>query len=172
MHREPSIEVHAEKPCVHIPATVTMTDFSNAISAVPEVFGWLDQRNVKPAGPMFFRYLVIDMDRELELEVGVPLDNPVEGNGRIISGVIPGGTYATLMHHGHPDRLIDSHAALQGWLSGQGLEVATHQNGGRELLSGRYEFYLSDPDEEPDMDEWSTEIAYLLADGGSRKSFV
>ena len=32
------------------------------------------------------------------------------------------------------------------------------------VWEGRYESYLTDPDEEPDPAEWTTEIAYLVRD--------
>lgn len=82
MTNEPKVVVHAEKPCVAIPVSVTMNDFGKAIAAVPWVFEWLAEKDIPPAGPVFFRY-------------------------------------------------------------------------------------LSDPDDEPDMNTWSTEIAYLLRDGSS-----
>ena len=47
------------------------------------VFGWLAGRGITPAGPPFWRYVVVDMDNELELETGIPVASPVEGNGEI-----------------------------------------------------------------------------------------
>jgi hypothetical protein len=36
--------------------------------------------------------------------------------------------------------------------------------GGDEVWGGRFEFYLTDPAEQPDREKWSIEIAYLLRD--------
>jgi hypothetical protein len=40
------------------------------------VFAWLRERNIPPAGPPFWKYNAIDMDRLLEVEVGVPVAAP------------------------------------------------------------------------------------------------
>ena len=43
-------------------------------TAFPELFRWLGERGVEPAGPPFIRLLEVDVDGEpLELEVGRPL---------------------------------------------------------------------------------------------------
>jgi hypothetical protein len=38
--------------------------------AFPELFGWLAEQAVAPAGPPFIRYLVIDMAAEFQIELG------------------------------------------------------------------------------------------------------
>jgi DNA gyrase inhibitor GyrI len=130
------------------------------------VFEWLGQKGVECAGqPPFFRYWVIgDMDNKFELEVGVPVRNAVSGDGRVIAGSIPGGTYATLVHTGHPDRLIHSLTALQDWGISQGLEWNNRREGNDEVWGGRFEFYLTNPAEQPDLEQWSIEIAYQVRD--------
>ena len=39
---------------------------------IGEVFGWLAARGIQPAGPPFWKYNRIDMEGDLEVEVGVP----------------------------------------------------------------------------------------------------
>jgi RNA polymerase sigma factor (sigma-70 family) len=73
---------------------------------VGEVIGWLSRQGIEFAGAPFFRYWTIgDMDREFDLEVGVPVASVVSGDERVIAGFIPSGSYATMVHFGHPDRL-------------------------------------------------------------------
>lgn len=73
-------------------------------TAVPplsgEVFGWLRAQGVEPSGPAFWRYTVIDMSRYLQIEAGEPTAEPVDGDERVHSGVLPAGRYATLRHIG------------------------------------------------------------------------
>jgi effector-binding domain-containing protein len=64
---------------------------------------------------------VIDMDRVLEVEVGVPVVTPVDGDDRGLAGVLPAGRYATLQYTGHPDGLLGATAALREWASQEGL---------------------------------------------------
>lgn len=163
MTKTPTIEVRAEQPYLAIPVEVALKEFDPAIAAIDEIFSWLGQRAIDPAGPLFFRYLTIgDMDGRFPIDVGVPIAAAVPSAGRIVPGVIPSGRYATLVHTGHPDRLVTAHAALQDWAAEQGLAV--ERDGG--AWGGRFEFYLTDPAEQPDRERWSTEIAYLLRDGG------
>jgi effector-binding domain-containing protein len=106
---EPKVEVRAEQPYVAIPIKTTLREWGRANALVGEVFEWLGQKGVEPAGPPFFRYWVIgDLDNKFEIEVGVLVRSAVSGDGRVISGSVPGGSYATLVHTGQPDRLVRS----------------------------------------------------------------
>jgi hypothetical protein len=55
---------------------------------------------------------VIDMDRGLEVEVGVPVAAGVDGDGQVLAGVLAPGRYASLRYAGHPDGLFDATAYL------------------------------------------------------------
>jgi effector-binding domain-containing protein len=112
---EPKVEVRAEQPYVAIPIKVTLKEWSRANALLGEVIEWLGQNGVALAGPPFFRYWKIgNMDDEFDLEVGIPVGSPVSGDGRVIAGSIPGGSYATLVHTEHPDRLVHSLKARPG----------------------------------------------------------
>jgi effector-binding domain-containing protein len=82
---------------------------------IDEVSGWLAVRNIPPVGAPFWKYNVIDMEGELEVEVGVPVATEVSGDERVRGGPLPAGRYATLHHVGHPDTLVDANAALLAW---------------------------------------------------------
>src|SRR5882672_5151858 len=101
----PTIVELPDRAYVGLPGTVTMSTVGRIATRYPEVFGWLRARGIEPAGAPFFRYNVIDMERELELKVGVPIASAVPGDGEIIAGVLPGGRYATVTHVGHPKGL-------------------------------------------------------------------
>src|SRR5580700_7281658 len=112
----PKIVERAEQPYVAIVANVTMHDIGpTARTLLPEVFGWLAARRSAPAGAPFFRYNVIDMARQLEIEFGVPTAAAVNGDARVHPGRLPAGRYASLVHRGPYDELYDANAALIGW---------------------------------------------------------
>ncbi len=87
MSGEPQIEHRAEQPYAGIRLRVTMDGMPGEMDrGFPELFGWLAEHGVTPAGPPFIRYHVIDMDRELDVELGCrptfrPTAEPASGRG-------------------------------------------------------------------------------------------
>jgi len=164
MSAAPEIVTRAEQPYVAIGARVTMAELGGLADRFPEVFGWLGVRGLTPAGPPFFKYNVIDMARELEVEAGVPVAVAVAGDGEVVSGVLPPGRYATLTHQGYPSELVGATEALLDWAAGQGLSWDMSSDGSGERWGSRLENYLTDPSQEPDMSKWLTQLAFRLAD--------
>jgi len=163
MSSVPEIETRAEQPYVAIKAKVTMGEIAAFAPRLGEVFGWLDRHGLAPAGPPFFKYNVIDMARELEMEAGVPVATAVSGDDQMVAGVLPAGRYATLTHVGHPSELMAATKALLDWAAEQGLtwDVTPSEDGDRWAC--RLENYLTDPEQEPDMSKWVTQLAFKLA---------
>ena len=164
MSSAPEIVTRAEQPYVAIRAKVTMGEIAAFARRFGEVFGWLDRHGLAPAGPPFFKYNVIDMARELEMEAGVPVATAADGDDEMVAGVLPAGRYATLTHVGHPSELMAATKALLDWAAEQGLtwDVTPSEDGDRWAC--RLENYLTDPDQEPDMNKWVTQLAFKLAD--------
>jgi effector-binding domain-containing protein len=162
MSTAPEIIERPAQPYVAIRTQVTMQELAGLGQRLGEVFGWLAVHDLAPAGPPFFRYNLIDMEHELEVEAGVPVQAAVEGDGEVISGVLPAGRYATVIHVGHPDGLIAAVAALLDWAAGQGLEWDMWETVAGERWGCRLEVYLTDPGEQPDMAKWETQLAFRL----------
>jgi len=142
---EPRIIDRGEQRYVGIRSKVTMDDIGDAItSSFPEVFARLERAGVEPAGPPFVRYNVIDMERQLEIEVGIPVESPIPDNGRVVAGILPAGRYATLTHIGDYSGLVAANAALQKWAADNRLRFAM--------------------EETPNPENWETDVSYLLAD--------
>ena len=164
MSAAPEIMTRADQPYVAISARVTMAELGGLGERLGEVFGWLGARGLAPAGAPFFKYNVIDMMRELEVEAGVPVAAAVDGDDHVLSGVLPAGRYATVTHVGHPSELMEVTRALLDWAARQGLRWDMSPAGGGERWGCRLEIYLTDPGEEPDMSKWETQLAFRLAD--------
>lgn len=162
---EPTLIDRAAQPYVAITSSVPMGKLGSELPPLTgEVFGWLGAREIAPAGEVFWKYNVIDMQRELEVEVGVPVASEVAGDDRVRGGVLPAGRYATLHHTGHPDELIDATAALLRWADAEGLSWDVSDTPAGERWAARLEIYFTDPAEEPDMDKWETNLVFKLAD--------
>jgi len=164
MSETPEIEIRAEQPYVAISSRVPMSGLAGVGARLGEVFAWLGARGGAPAGPPFFKYNVIDMAGDLEVEAGVPIAQAMEGDTQVLSGVLPAGRYATVTHVGHPDQLLEATRSLLAWASEQGLKWDMSLGDNGERWGSRLEFYLTDPSVEPDMDEWVTQLAFRLAD--------
>ena len=101
MDPQPQIHQRSEQPYAGIRTSVTLAGFPEAADTLfPELFGWLHEHGVTPAGPPFIRYHVIDMMAELDVEFGVPVGVTVPESDRVRAGVLPPGRYVTLRHIG------------------------------------------------------------------------
>jgi effector-binding domain-containing protein len=158
----PEITDRGAQPYVAIRASVTMAQLPAFADRLGEVFGWLSERGVAPAGPPFFRYNVIDMERQLDMEAGVPVPKAVEGDERALAGVLPPGRYATTVHTGPYDRLIGAVDSLLRWADSRGLEWDKSSADDGEHWGCRLEIYLTDPGKQPDPAKWETQLAFRL----------
>ena len=159
-----AIEERPAQPYLAIRRTITMQTFPEVADRLPEVFGWLAARGIGPAGPPFFRYLVIDMEHELDVEAGVPVATPVDGEGEVFAGVLPAGRYAVTTHVGHPDELIAVTGAFLERAAADGLRWDATETDRGTRWGCRLELLHTDPAEEPDMNKWETQLAFRLAD--------
>jgi effector-binding domain-containing protein len=165
MLSRPKIEVRGDQPYAAIRATMTMDALGSTLPLIgPEVFSWLAAKELAPTGPLFWKYEVIDMAGELEVAVGVPIAAGVGGDGRVHTGLLPGGAYATVVHTGHPAELVDATASLLDWAAERELSWDMDFDDRGERWACRLEEYLSDPAEQPDMSTWRTRLAFRLAD--------
>ena len=165
MQTEPEIGERAEQPYVAIKANVTMQTIGATLASLhPEVFAWLEARGEQPVGAPFLKYNVIDMMRDLEVEVGVPVAEVVVGDQRVLSGVLPAGRYAATTYIGHPDGGVGATGALLEWAAKQGLAWDVSDTPQGQRWGSRLEFYDTDPREEPDLNKWQTRIVFRLAD--------
>lgn len=154
---EPTLEARPEQPYASIPVKATFREWGKVNALVPELFTWLG--DTEPAGAPFYRYRVIGSSEEqFDLEVGLPLTASTKGTDRIRPGVRPAGTYAVLIHEGHPDGIAEAHLALVKWAEDNGIELA--KTG--DVWEALFESYLTKPEEEPDMNNWRAELAYLV----------
>lgn len=163
MWTEPTLTERPEQPYVAIKVRVPMNKLGEVVPPLNgAVFGWIAENGGRPSGAPFWKYNVIDMEGELEIEAGVAVVQPMTASGRVLTGVLPGGSYASLLHTGHPQELVDATGALLDWAAGRGLawDVSDAEDG--ERWAARLELYRTDPDVEPDMTKWETELAFRI----------
>jgi effector-binding domain-containing protein len=169
LENTPQIIERPPQPYLGVRESVTMSTLSRVADSIPELLGWLARRGETPSGAAFFRYLTIDMERELEVEAGVPVAAPLdlaeEAGGAVVARTLPGGRFVRAFFVGHPDGLENATADLLQWAETQGLRWDMSDSPVGERWGCRLEIYHSDPVEDPDMNTWRTELAFRLADG-------
>jgi effector-binding domain-containing protein len=164
MEVAPEVTQRAAQPYAGISTWVTMSAVGSVADRIPEIFAWLGARGITPAGPPFFRYHVIDMERQLLVEAGVPVASAVEDDGDIRGGTLPAGRFAVMTHTGGPETLVAATAALLDWAEAGGLAWDVSQTDAGEKWGCRLESYLTDPADQPDTSKWQTELAFRLAE--------
>jgi effector-binding domain-containing protein len=165
MLTEPEVIQRAARPYVAMRADVTMQTLGTVLPPLHgRVFEWLGQQRTEPAGPAFWKYNVIDMDRSLEVEVGVPVAAEVGGDEQVLAGILPAGRYASLRYTGHPDGLVGATGFLLEWARQRHLTWDLSHGPDGEHWGARLEIYETDPIVHPDMSLWTTQLAFRLSD--------
>jgi effector-binding domain-containing protein len=163
MITEPKVEDRKEQHYVAVRTQATMNELETAISqGIREVAAWLGTHGMAPTGAPFIRYLVIDMEALLEIEVGFPVTSALSGDGHVRAGVLPAGQYASLVYT-NIDQGIEANYALLQWGAAQGLVWDKWETEKGDAFGSRFEAFLTNPDEEPDRTKWETEVAIRLA---------
>lgn len=144
----------------------TRTPFKGMFTVVDkhlfkELRAWMKEEGIEPAGAPFLRYHVIDMDGEMDIEVGIPVASVVKGNGRVCPGVLPRGRYANLIYINNG---YTGNGALTRWGIENGLTFDQWDAPKGTAFRSRYERYLTDPKIQPLKTKWEVEVAIKLAD--------
>jgi len=161
---DPQIEERTAQHYAGIRVQVPVQEFQVIIpQLIDEVVSWLGAYDITPDGPPLMRFHVINMDGKMDVELGVRVATVVSGDDRISAGVIPAGRYATLIYTG-VENGIASNAALIDWAMRQGLVWDRWDTPEGDAFGARVEFYLTEPEDEPDPAQWETEVAIRLAE--------
>lgn len=133
-----------------IRTTVAMDELGGIMGPLfGEVHGYIQQSGQVPAGMPFAIYHSMD-GRNVDVQCAIPVAPPLGGTERILAGVLPSGTVATVTHLGPYDGLPGAWKALTEWMDSQGLKAA----------GAPWEVYVNDPGAEPDPSKWRTDIFF------------
>jgi effector-binding domain-containing protein len=117
-----------------------------------QLAGHLAQRGAAPAGQPFAIYHAMSAEA-VDIELGMPVVDPVAGGGEVVAGELPAGRAAVLTHHGPYDTLPAAHAELAIFVKGRGLQPSGPPR----------EIYVTDPGTEPDPARWRTDVVQPVA---------
>jgi effector-binding domain-containing protein len=119
-----------------------------------EVMGHMAQNGVQPIGPPFAMYLL--MNGAFEVEAGFPVATALPAAGRMETSRLPGGPAAMTTHLGPYETLPEAYQALEKWVDGHGYEKK----------GPFWETYFTDPNEEPDVTKWRTQVVMPIRPKG------
>ena len=144
----------APTPALFIRASTTMSELGSLFeSGYHDILQLLASQQKAPSGPPFARYFGMSAGT-FEIEFGFPVENGVEGDGKIVTGSTPSGKAASCMYIGPYGEIEAAYDALMKWVDDNGF-----------ALNGEaYEIYLDNPAETP-PDQLRTRIYLMLAEG-------
>jgi effector-binding domain-containing protein len=139
------------QPVLSIRARTSVQDLPQALGkAYGAIMQYLGELGVPPAGAPFVAYFNMDM-QDLDIEIGIPVMQPLSGRGEVQASAIPAGKSATILHTGPYPEVEAAYKALSAWVT---------EN--RYTTTGvSYEFYLNDPEQTPQQ-ELQTQILFPL----------
>jgi effector-binding domain-containing protein len=138
-------------PSAVIRTRCSVKDLPNVIGPIYQSIGGYFQANgILPAGPPYVGYHNDDM-QDLDLEIGFPVMEPIEGQDEIVPSSIPAGEFASTMHIGPYHEIEQAYTRLSAWIEAQSFQPAGQC----------YEIYLNDPADTP-QDALQTLILFPL----------
>ncbi len=150
----PKTEYRKELHYVAIKAKVKQENIPAQLpQLIPELFNWLNHKNIQPAGVPFFRYTNME-GGIMDVDVGIPTTSRVEGDQRVQPGSFPEGRYLTATYTGPYSNLPAVHSELNQWKEKNNIKAAGSVT----------EFYPTDPASEPDSEKWQTIILREIQD--------
>ena len=118
-----------------------------------ELYGHLARLGVRSAEPPFLRYHDPEFrDEDMDLEIGLPSEALVAAGAPLMSGELPAGPVAYVLHVGPYAEIGRAYQALTLWM----------QEHGHESAGPPRESYLVGPGQVPDSAEYRTEILWPI----------
>ena len=154
MRYEIQLKQIESRPTLSVRGRTTVADLPKTIGDfLQAVWARLERAGVRPTGPPFTRYHSAADLRDLEIEAGFTVPQPMAGEGDVQPGRLPGGEVIATDHFGRYEDLPDAGVALEAWM------VAND----RAAAGPNWEYYWSDPGAEADPAHWRTEVIKPLA---------
>jgi effector-binding domain-containing protein len=160
MSHEPHILKRQEQAYVALTEHVGLDELPDVVgSSFATLSAWLTDVGLSPRGAPFVRYIEVDMEHGLLIEMGMPIEGMPPPDDRVHLSWLPAGEYVVLLHRGPFEGLVSANAAVLDWGARHGVRWAMDSS---TKWRARIEQYITDPGAEPDPARWETEISYLV----------
>ncbi|QRN84944.1 GyrI-like domain-containing protein [Clostridia bacterium] len=146
------VETDAQ-PVLSIRTRSSVADLPKRIgSSYQAILEYMTPLGIQASGMPFVAYYNLDME-DLDVEIGFPVSEIVDGQGDIQCSEIPSGKKITCMHQGSYQELPETYHAIIDHIGTKKLEPS----------GVVYEHYFNAPDKVPE-EELLTEVVFLLND--------
>lgn len=108
-------------------------------------------QNASPTGPPFAMYHGMPTET-VDVEAGFPVAPGFSAAGEVIGGLLPASEALEAVHLGPYDTLERTYALILERMSAEGMTPSDTM----------WEFYLSDPEKEPDPAKWQTRVVWPI----------
>jgi effector-binding domain-containing protein len=116
-----------------------------------ELMGFIQANKLKEKGKPFARYISWDSVTQFSVfDMGVPVENPPAGKGRIKTETIPQQNVVVAYYFGPYDKTAPTYYILDKYI----------REAGKEQVGGPWEIYITDPMAEKDTMKWETDIMF------------
>lgn len=157
-----NIEDVPERRVLQIRERCHLDDVSKVIPrAIEEVGQYMKELGVPPAEDVCFCVCPFaNEEGMLDLAIGWPVDAEVPGRGPIEAATLPGGRALAFLHRGPYTALSQSYRLMAEVMREHGLAAA----------GDPVEWYLSDPEETPDPNDYETRIVWPIGPEGELRA--
>ncbi|MFK4639376.1 GyrI-like domain-containing protein [Paenarthrobacter histidinolovorans] len=152
LDQQPALIRTTDQPTAVVRERVPMANlrefFGRAFGAVMAA---AQAQNTSPTGPPFAMYHGMPTDT-VEVEAGFPVSPDFSAAGEVISGLLPASDAIEAVHKGPYDTLERTYSLILERMSAEGMTPSQTM----------WEFYLSDPVQEPDPAKWQTRVVWPI----------
>jgi effector-binding domain-containing protein len=116
-----------------------------------ELMGFIQSNKLKEKGKPFARYISWDSATQFAVfDMGVPVENPPAGKGRIKAETIPQQHVVIAYYFGPYEKTAPTYNILSQYI----------KQAGKQEAGGPWEIYITDPMTEKDTMKWETDIMF------------
>jgi DNA-binding transcriptional MerR regulator len=151
------IATTSPQPLISIRERTSLATIGRLVGGgIAELCAYLGRIGVRPVGPPLSIYHDEEFkEADMDVEVAVPCERRVAGDGRMSGRILDGGEAAVTMHVGSYDGISGAYRALAEWMKREGREPAGPPR----------ETYLVGGSQAPDPATWRTEVAWPIREG-------
>jgi effector-binding domain-containing protein len=148
------------QPEVHYMGIRRVLPFSGMFKQIDamrkELETWFKANGVEASAAPFLRYHCIDMQGNMDMEFGIPVQSPLKGTETIKSGILPAGRYVSHIYTGGG---YQGNKVLIEHIKANNIPIDRWDTEQGDTFAARYEQYLTDPK----IEKRKTKIEVLLA---------